>query len=253
MKASEIAAVCYAVNNAYRAAIGELTRITWGDLLPVDQESLIAGVKLAMKNTQTPEQQHNTWLDNKLADGWLFGKEEDLVGKKSPNMVPYIEISEIQKVKDHVFLAIVKSMKDIMTEDSVAPVIIQVGKLPVKYIGLRPEYTDGLYQTGLHWMKGETKMVEESIAEKMFKHTDQYVLGEVVEDPDGPQVEPEEDKENTEEAVQMAKDAINQMRAKRAVVDWVEVNFQGMKMDVNEKLVDLKQKATGFIDQYGLS
>jgi len=206
-----------------------------------------------MDKEVTPEDQHNVWLESKLAAGWTFGKEESLEDKKTPNLIPYCDVPTIQKGKDALFLAIVKSMKDIVTEDAIVPAVIQVGKLPVKYIGLRAQYTDGLYGTGIKWEKGETQMVPEEAAFKLLKHVDQYEMGEMVADvaPED-ELDPveEEDLENTDEAIQMAKDAVNQMRSKKAVVDWVEVTFQGMKLDINEKLAPLKEKAVGFIDQY---
>ena len=250
MKVDDIAMVCYAVNNAYRVSLGEMARVSWDKLPEENKQNLIK----AVENPKAPEQQHNEWLENKMIEGWVYDKVENLEEKKSPQLVPYQALSEEQKTKDVLFTTIIESMKGIVADPDTQVIIAEpvVGKIPVKYIGKRPEYTDGAYGTDIHWNKGETKMVEETVANKLLRHIDQYVRGDVM--PDEPETvmpndgEPEED----EDAVQDAKDAVNAMNRKQALIDFAEVNFQGVKLSNTDNIATLKQKVTGFIDQYGL-
>lgn len=251
MKAEDIAMVCYAVNNAYRISLGEMARVSWDKLPDENKQNLIK----AVENPSPPEQQHNVWLENKMIEGWVYDEIENLEEKKSPQLVPYQALSEEQKTKDVLFTTIIESMKGIVADPDTQVIVAEpvAGKIPVKYIGKRPEYTDGAYGTDIHWNKGETKMVEETVANKLLRHIDQYVRGDVMPDePETVMLNDDESEEENEDAVQDAKDAINAMNRKQALIDFAEVNFSGVKLSTTDNIATLKQKVTGFIDQYGL-
>lgn len=256
MKVADIAKVCYEVNNAYRSAVGEMTKVGWDKLGKEAKAALIKGIEESLKEPKSAEQQHNTWLENMLAEGWKYAEKLNEKEKEHPQMVPFLGLPLEQRVKDSIFTAIIAAMGKIVVPDGEVK-LVEVGKLPVKYIGVRPEYTDGTYQTGLTFKKDETIMVPEDAALKMLTHKDVYVKGEVPAEyePEEPKEQEKKDEgdENSDEAVQAAKDAINIMNRKQAIIDFAEVNFSGVKLSDRDTLATLKQKVTGFIDQYGLN
>ena len=69
----------------------------------------------------TPEQSHESWLEQKIADGWVYGAVKDPDAKTHPCCVPYEELPVEQKAKDYLFRAVVHALKDIPdAEDAVA-------------------------------------------------------------------------------------------------------------------------------------
>jgi len=54
---------------------------------------------------------HESWCDFKRADGWVFGEVKDAGAKTHPCLVPYAELPEEQKIKDHLFSAIVTALR----------------------------------------------------------------------------------------------------------------------------------------------
>lgn len=105
-----IAAVCHEANRALQATLGEKQNPEWAALDHETKASAIDGVEAALHGT-TPEQSHENWLRFKTEHGWVYGPEKDFEAKTHPCMVPYAELPEEQKQKDHLFTAIVDALK----------------------------------------------------------------------------------------------------------------------------------------------
>jgi len=166
MDAKKIAEVCHEVNRAYCEAIGDSLQRHWSSAEGEEHQSkLIAGVEYALSADRTPVEMHQVWFDNMVDAGWNYGEKMDMEKKTHPCMLPYDELSLEQRVKDHLFLAIVRALKDI--ECIQAPTVVESikGKVSVQYIGRRETLKDPLYGTGL-WKKGEIKSVSPDVAEK---------------------------------------------------------------------------------------
>lgn len=104
-----IARICHEANAAYCASIGDYSQQPWNAAQKWQQDSAIAGVRAALADQNiTPEQMHQKWLEMKLSDGWRYGKEKDVSKKEHPCCVSYANLPEEQKVKDKLFMAIVK-------------------------------------------------------------------------------------------------------------------------------------------------
>lgn len=114
----------------------------------------------------------------------------------------------------------------------------------IKYIGHRPEYTDGSYGTRITWSRGESKMVPADKARLMLKHPDVYVKGE--KDAPTPSIPPKKD---PEEDVQDLRDSIATMN-KEAVLTYAQTHFN-MKLDKRQSVENLRIAATQLVDQYG--
>lgn len=119
---------------------------------------------------------------------------------------------------------------------------------PIKYIGKRPTYIDGMYGTHTAFVQGETAMVDSDIAAKMLRHTDQYELGKVKGA--APAVEKTSEKpEKEDEATQDLRDQINAMD-KDALEAFAKNHFK-IDLDKRKSAASLRQHVTQLVDQFG--
>lgn len=70
------------------------------------------GVNAHRTSEMTPEQSHELWYAHKLAEGWKYGPVKNPETKEHPCMVAYQELPADQRVKDHLFRAVVHSALD---------------------------------------------------------------------------------------------------------------------------------------------
>src|SRR5881227_3060295 len=109
MHASDIARVCHEANRAIQITLEEEPNPHWDDAPDWQRESAVNGVENAQRGA-TPEESHKNWLSYKEAEGWTYGETKDADAKTRPCMVPYEQLPEDQKLKDHVFTAIVSAL-----------------------------------------------------------------------------------------------------------------------------------------------
>ncbi len=116
----------------------------------------------------------------------------------------------------------------------------------VKYIGKRPEYTDGTYGTRIRFLQGESRLVPLDKARLMLKHPDVYVPGEA----DAPiAVIPEQAVKKPDEESQDMRDAIAIMD-KAALEVYAKTTFR-IEIDKRRSVETLRSQVTGLVDQYG--
>ena len=107
----KIAKACYEVNKAYCEAIGDNSQPTWKDAQDWQKKSVFNGVEYYYNNPDVkPYDSHNSWLKEKEEDGWKYGHIKDAEKKEHPCLVPYDELPQEQKIKDHLFIAVVRVM-----------------------------------------------------------------------------------------------------------------------------------------------
>lgn len=115
MSDGRIEAACaqaaHEANRAYCRAIGDDSQPPWDEAPEWQRASAISGVRGALAGN-TPEQSHASWLEMKLADGWTFGTTKNVERKEHPCMVPYASLPPAQKVKDALYLAVVKAVAE---------------------------------------------------------------------------------------------------------------------------------------------
>jgi hypothetical protein len=112
MTIEQTAKMCHEVNRAYCEAIGDHTQVPWNEAAEWQQDSAINGVMFHLNNPDArPQDSHANWYKDKLADGWKYGPVKDVQKKEHPCMVPYEELPLEQRVKDHLFIAMVKLCK----------------------------------------------------------------------------------------------------------------------------------------------
>lgn len=264
MKRHTIAMVAHELNRAYCASLGDQSQPAWAMATEAHQASMLAGVDMHLANPDaTPEQAHEAWLENKRAEGWAYGEVKDVEAKKHPAFLPYDELLPEQKAKDYIFRAAVHVLKDLPDEAAPAPtpqVVSSIGgKVPVRYIGHRASYVDGLYGTRILFEKGKSALVPAEKAALMFTHPDVYEPGSLDEVPGGaPSADSaaqEADqakkaaKERQEEEDQAMRDSVAAMD-KGALAEFAKTNFQ-VDLDKRKSVADLRAQVTGLLDQFG--
>jgi hypothetical protein len=110
----QIAQVVHEANRAYCKTLGDYSQYEWHYAEDWQVDSVIAGVIAVMKDpTITPEKSHHNWMQRKIADGWTYAPAKNSDLKKHPCIAPYNVLPETQKMKDKLFIAIVKTMLNI--------------------------------------------------------------------------------------------------------------------------------------------
>lgn len=107
MKVEEL---CHEVNRALCEERGDFTCKPWSETDDYFKDSTRIGVETAM-NTDSPEVMHESWVEYRVLSGWKYGEVKDVKKKEHPLLVPYNDLPYEAKVKDIVFLAIVKNFK----------------------------------------------------------------------------------------------------------------------------------------------
>lgn len=114
MQLTQIAHVVHEANRAVQIEQNDPTISVsplWEDLDPETRANAIDGVHGVLAGN-TPEQSHENWCQFKWENGWKLGPVKDETKKEHPLLVPYDELPESQQVKDHLFVAIVNTLKD---------------------------------------------------------------------------------------------------------------------------------------------
>lgn len=112
MKDSTIEACARAAheaNRAYCLALGDTSQAAWDEAPDWQKSSARNGVGGVFAGNG-PEQSHESWLAEKTATGWKYGPVKDPEKKEHPCFVPYAELPESQKAKDHVFVTVVRAV-----------------------------------------------------------------------------------------------------------------------------------------------
>lgn len=105
---ANVARICHEVNRAWCEACGDFSQKSWDDAEDWQRSSVIAGVEFTMNNPDAGDSaQHDNWMAQKAADGWVYGPVKDAEAKTHPCMVPYAALTYDQQVKDKLFRAVV--------------------------------------------------------------------------------------------------------------------------------------------------
>ena len=111
LKVEQIARVCHEANRALCLAIGDTALAPWDAAPGWQRKGCMLGVEFALANPDaTPRDQHEAWVSEKLADGWVHGPVKDAQNKTHPCMVPYEQLPERQRLKDVVFQNVVHAL-----------------------------------------------------------------------------------------------------------------------------------------------
>ena len=85
----------------------------WQDCPDWMKESTITSVKFVLDNPDAKEgAQHDQWVRQKIEAGWVFGEEKDEARKTHPSLISFRSLSEKEKRKDRLVIAVVKTFID---------------------------------------------------------------------------------------------------------------------------------------------
>jgi hypothetical protein len=114
MNIENIARIAHETNRVYCQAIGDDSQPVWDSAPEWQKASAIKGVQFHLANhrkgiTPSPSASHDSWLAEKKADGWKYGKVKDPAQKTHPCFVPYEKLPLEQRMKDYLFGSIVEA------------------------------------------------------------------------------------------------------------------------------------------------
>ena len=240
MKALFIAQIAHAINAAYCLSLGDTSQVAWDEAPEWQQQSALAGVEMHLANPDaTPEQSHESWLAQKVADGWVYGEVKDEVAKTHHCCLPYDQLPPEQKAKDYLFRAVVHAVKHLPDPDDLLTLQAQLEQakhalasapsggagvraavslqgVAVQYVGHKIDYTDRLYGSGLLFQKGEVKVLPGELARQLLRHGDLFVRAT---EEQAAQVDPAETAKVVEALGQKASESTEIEQRERTVAD----------------------------------
>lgn len=111
MTDEKIAQVCHEANRAYCETLGDVSQLSWRNAPTWQRDSAMVGVKFNRENPDAPPSaSHESWLAQKLKDGWTYGPVKDPERRTHPCCVPFEQLPLEQQRKDHLFKAIVAAL-----------------------------------------------------------------------------------------------------------------------------------------------
>lgn len=111
MTPNEIARVAHEVNRAYCQALGDNSQPAWESAPQWQRDSARLGVQLHTEDPNAgPAASHESWMAQKVAEGWVYGPEKNPELKQHPCMVPFDELTLEQQAKDYIFRGVVLAL-----------------------------------------------------------------------------------------------------------------------------------------------
>jgi len=104
MTKTDIAQICHEANRALCVTLGDLSQLPWADAPEWQRESALKGVTFRAENPDAPASAtHEAWSADKIADGWVWGMEKNVIAKTHPCLVPFDMLPPMQQAKDVLF------------------------------------------------------------------------------------------------------------------------------------------------------
>jgi len=104
------ARVAHEANRAYCAALGDHSHLPWDQAPAWQKDSIRAGIHFhATRGPVTDRASHDCWCAHKRAAGWQWGPVKDPDRKEHPNIAPFEELPETEKMKDRLFRAVINA------------------------------------------------------------------------------------------------------------------------------------------------
>lgn len=80
-------------------------------------KSLMKGTEYVLNNpSTTAEENHNIWMEAKKTQGYTYGEVLDVENKTHPSMIPFEDLSDVEKRKDEMDVLMVKLANQLFEE-----------------------------------------------------------------------------------------------------------------------------------------
>lgn len=67
---------------------------------PADTSDVSLPEELLALSEKIAENVHDVWAAGRIAEGWVYGEKKDVERKTTPLLIPYAELSEVEKDYD---------------------------------------------------------------------------------------------------------------------------------------------------------
>lgn len=99
-----ISTIAHQLNKAYCEQLGDNSQKSWSDAPEWQRNSAMAGVEFHRDNPDASDSaSHDSWLAEKVKDGWVYGEVKDAEAKTHPCIVPFDSLPIEQQIKDKLF------------------------------------------------------------------------------------------------------------------------------------------------------
>lgn len=99
----------------FNESLGDTSLLPWDETPNAIKLSAIDGVKYLMKNPDADgKTMHTNWMKFKVAQGWSYGSKKDQSKKEHPSIQPYENLQYSERMKDDIFISIVKAHLSLM-------------------------------------------------------------------------------------------------------------------------------------------
>jgi hypothetical protein len=106
----ECARRAHEANRTYCRMNGDTSHAEWSKVPSWKRTSVMVGAHVAIdRPTLSPKMSHALWCDHMRSNGWTYGETKDSEKRTHPCLLPFSKLSIEHQVKDHMFLAIVRS------------------------------------------------------------------------------------------------------------------------------------------------
>jgi len=102
------AQVAHEVNRDYCLFLGDASQLPWGEAPEWQRTSAVNGVGFHVANPDADASaSHESWMAEKVKDGWVYGETKDPEKKTHPCIVAFADLPKEQQLKDVLFRAVV--------------------------------------------------------------------------------------------------------------------------------------------------
>jgi len=107
----QIAEICHEANRALCKQIGDDSQKPWAEAPAWQRDSVIHGVEFHISSPYvSASASHDSWMTQKIEDGWVYGSEKDEEAKTHHCLVPLKNLPPEQQLKDYLFAEIVRAL-----------------------------------------------------------------------------------------------------------------------------------------------
>lgn len=93
---------------AAKAAGAPIIPVSWAEReLPFKEQFLKVIERQCGENrSKSPEELHGSWMQSYFSMGWVYGEKYSKEKKIHPDLVPYVDLGQLERDKDVVFVAL---------------------------------------------------------------------------------------------------------------------------------------------------